>query len=112
MHAFLSSIVYPNILTSTGSILRGGDTTSDVEETLNRAIASTQLTHIKVKHRPRLLSDNGAAFVSDPLRQYLKTYHIQHVRGAPYHPQTQGKIERYHRSMKSIVKLDNYYSPE
>ena len=36
---------------------------------------------------------------------------MTHVRGAPYHPQTQGKIERYHRSMKSIVKLDNYYSP-
>jgi len=87
-------------------------TTSDVEATLNLAIASTKLTHIKVKHRPRLLSDNGAAFVSDPLRQYLKHYQIQHVRGAPYHPQTQGKIERYHRSMKSIVKLDNYYSPD
>jgi len=87
-------------------------TTSDVEATLNLAITTTKLTHIKVKHRPRLLSDNGAAFVSDPLRQYLKNYQIQHVRGAPYHPQTQGKIERYHRSMKSIVKLDNYYSPE
>jgi transposase InsO family protein len=36
---------------------------------------------------------------------------MKHVRGAPYHPQTQGKIERYHRSMKSIVKLDIYYSP-
>jgi putative transposase len=28
------------------------------------------------------------------------------------HPQTQGKIERYHRSMKNLVKLDNYYHPE
>ena len=36
---------------------------------------------------------------------------MDHVRGAPYHPQTQGKIERYHRSMKSIVKLDTYYTP-
>ena len=84
-------------------------TAIDVQETLNLAIASTKLARIKVKHRPRLLSDNGAAFISDPLRQYLKTYKIQHVRGAPYHPQTQGKIERYHQS---IVKLDNYYSPE
>jgi len=32
--------------------------------------------------------------------------------GAPYHPMTQGKIERYHRSMKNVVKLQNYYSPE
>src|SRR5262249_5709627 len=34
-----------------------------------------------------------------------------HTRGAPYHPMTQGKIERYHRSMKNVVKLDVYYSP-
>lgn len=83
----------------------------DVEETLNMAIAKTQLTHIKVKHRPRLLSDNGPAFISSALKQFLGKYKLDHVRGAPYHPQTQGKIERYHRSMKSIVKLDNYYSP-
>ena len=37
---------------------------------------------------------------------------IKHINGKPCHPQTQGKIERYHRSMKNIVKLDNYYSPE
>ncbi|MEM8500183.1 MAG: integrase core domain-containing protein [Pseudomonadota bacterium] len=32
-------------------------------------------------------------------------------RGAPYHPQTQDKIERYHRSMKNVVKLENYHYP-
>jgi len=37
---------------------------------------------------------------------------MDHVRGAPNHPQTQGKIERYHRSMKTVIKLENYYSPE
>ena len=84
---------------------------TDVEETLNVAVAKTGVQHIKVRHRPRLLSDNGPAFVSDALKKYLKHYHMEHVRGAPYHPQTQGKIERYHRSMKSIVKLDIYYSP-
>ena len=31
--------------------------------------------------------------------------------GRPYHPMTQGKIERYHRSMKNAVRLENYYSP-
>ena len=36
---------------------------------------------------------------------------MDHTRGAPYHPQTQGKIERYHRSMKNVIKLDNYYLP-
>lgn len=86
--------------------------TTDVEHTLNQAIAATGIDQIHVKHRPRLLSDNGPAFVSDPLRQYLARHHMSHIRGAPYHPQTQGKIERYHRSMKSIVKLDNYFAPE
>ena len=81
----------------------------DIKHTLVLAIADTQITHIKVKHRPRLLSDNGPAFISDSLKTFLKRYKMLHVRGAPYHPQTQGKIERYHRSMKSIIKLDNYY---
>ena len=84
---------------------------TDVEETLTIAVATTGVQHIKVKHRPRLLSDNGPAFVSEALAKYLKRHHMNHVRGAPYHPQTQGKIERYHRSMKSIVKLDIYYAP-
>ena len=83
----------------------------DVEAALNIAVEKTGVVHIKVHHRPRLLSDNGSAFISDALKKYLKQYQMQHVRGAPYHPQTQGKIERYHRSMKSIVKLDNYYTP-
>ena len=37
---------------------------------------------------------------------------MAHTRGAPYHPQTQGKIERYHRTMKNVVKLQHYYFPE
>ena len=42
---------------------------------------------------------------------YLETNGFAHTRGAPYHPMTQGKIERYHRSLKNVVKLDHYYSP-
>jgi hypothetical protein len=36
---------------------------------------------------------------------------MQHVRGAPYHPQTQGKIERWHQTLKNRILLDNYYLP-
>lgn len=86
-------------------------TSDDARATLDLALESTGVGHVKVEHRPRLLSDNGSAFISEPLETYLNKHHIQHVRGAPYHPQTQGKIERYHRSMKSIVKLDNFYFP-
>ena len=45
------------------------------------------------------------------LKDYLDKHGISHTRGRPYHPMTQGKIERYHRSMKNLILLDNYYSP-
>jgi transposase InsO family protein len=86
-------------------------TATDVETTLNEALAITGVSHVKVAHRPRLLSDNGPAFVSKPLAQSLKAYRMKHIHGRAHHPQTQGKIERYHRSMKSIVKLDTYFFP-
>jgi len=86
-------------------------TSDDAKATLDLAIAETGVQHVKVEHRPRLLSDNGAAFIAEPLATYLHQHKIAHVRGAPYHPQTQGKIERYHRSMKSVVKLEQFYFP-
>jgi len=85
--------------------------TSDVEETLQKALNKTEITRVEVKHRPRLLSDNGPAFVSQALKEYLRRYRLKHIRGAPYHPMTQGKIERYHRSMKNVVKLQTFYFP-
>lgn len=83
----------------------------DVAETLQLAYKQVDLTSIKVKHRPRLLSDNGPCFISGELKKFLKKSQVDHIRSAPYHPMTQGKIERWHRSMKNVVKLDNYYFP-
>jgi putative transposase len=84
---------------------------SDVQDTLLMALASSGLTHAQVQHRPRLLSDNGSCYVSGELRTFLQDRHMEHTRSAPYHPMTQGKIERYHRSMKNIVNLQNYFLP-
>jgi len=86
--------------------------TDDVKVTVDRAVKITDVIDMNIMERPRLLSDNGSCYVSGEFRKYLKTRGIKHVRGAPYHPMTQGKIERYHRSMKNIIKLTNYYSPE
>jgi transposase InsO family protein len=83
----------------------------DVIETLDQALAITGVDQVRVKHRPRLLSDNGPAYLSGELRDYLGDRGMAHTRGAPYHPQTQGKIERYHRTMKNVVKLEHYYFP-
>ena len=84
---------------------------TDVTDTLDEALAITGVDQVKVKHRPRLLSDNGPAYLSGELREYLGEHKMTHTRGAPYHPQTQGKIERYHRTMKNVVKLQHYYFP-
>jgi transposase InsO family protein len=84
---------------------------ADVTETLDLARAATGVDRVRVEHRPRLLSDNGPCYVSGELRSYLAEQGIRHTRAAPYHPMTQGKIERYHRSMKNLVKLEHYYTP-
>ncbi len=81
----------------------------DVERTLQAAL---QASSLKNGPRPRLLSDNGSAYVSGHLKAYLKGKGMEHIRCAPYHPMTQGKIERYHRSMKNVLLLEHYYSPD
>jgi len=88
-----------------------GMASSDVTDLLETTIAETGVEHVEVRHRPRLLSDNGPCFVSRELQAYLVEREMRHTRGRPYHPMTQGKIERYHRSIKNVVKLQNYYLP-
>ena len=84
---------------------------SDVADTLDDALCFTGLDQVKVRHKPRLLSDNGPCYISGELSDYLQENGMTHTRGRPYHPQTQGKIERWHRSMKNQILLNNYYLP-
>jgi len=84
---------------------------SDVSDTLDDALSFTGLDHVKVKHKPRLLSDNGPCYIPGELADYLQENGMTHTRGRPYHPQTQGKIERWHRSMKNQILLNHYYLP-
>ena len=85
--------------------------TSDVTETLDLALKASGCDGARVRHKPRLLSDNGPSYVSAELADWLNTKQIDHVRGAPYHPQTQGKIERWHQTLKNRILLENYYLP-
>jgi transposase InsO family protein len=66
---------------------------------------------INVANRPRLLSDNGPSYVSTELAAWLDKQDMRHIRGAPYHPMTQGKIERWHLTLKNRILLENYYLP-
>ena len=83
----------------------------DVMATLDIARERTGIDQVHVQHRPRLLSDNGPCYLSRDLKAYLEEHGMTHTRGARYHPQTQGKIERYHRSIKNVINLQNYYLP-
>jgi putative transposase len=83
----------------------------DVTATLELALKTSGLEQARVVHRPRLLSDNGSSYVSADLAKWLDERDMQHVRGAPYHPMTQGKIERWHQTLKNRILLENYYLP-
>ena len=84
-------------------------TSKDAQQSIESALLRTGL---KNNNPPRLLSDNGSCYISNNLADYLESVGMVHIRGAPNHPQTQGKIERYHRSMKNVIKLEHYYSPD
>jgi len=83
----------------------------DVTETLELALQASGCDRANVVHKPRLLSDNGSSYISGDLAEWLEDRDIGHVRGAPYHPQTQGKIERWHQTLKNRILLDNYFFP-
>ncbi|MFA5955591.1 IS3 family transposase [Hyphomicrobium sp.] len=83
----------------------------DVTDTLQLALTASGCDQARVVHRPRLLSDNGSSYVSADLAEWLDDNGMSHVRGAPHHPQTQGKIERWHQTLKNRILLENYYLP-
>jgi hypothetical protein len=57
------------------------------------------------------LSDNGPSYVAGDLATWLREHSMDHLRGAPFHPQTQGKIERFHQTLKNCILRENYYLP-
>ena len=83
----------------------------DVTATLDLALRASGLDQATPADRPRLLSDNGSSYIASDLARWLDDHHIKHVRGAPYHPMTQGKIERWHQTLKNRILLENYFLP-
>ena len=67
--------------------------TSDVTDALDLALQASGCDQAHVVLKPRLLSDNVSSYVSGKLAEWLGDKKMGHVRGAPYHPQTLGKIE-------------------
>ena len=83
----------------------------DVTDTLELALTASGCDQAHVQHKPRLLSDNGPSYIAGELAEWIEAQNMSHVRGAPMHPQTQGKIERWHQTLKNRILLENYFLP-
>jgi len=83
----------------------------DVTATLDLALRASGLDEATPTGRPPLLSDNGSSYIAGELAERLEDRKIKHVRGAPYHPITQGRIERWHQTLKNRILLENYFLP-
>ena len=80
-------------------------------DVVQKAVDATGMTDIPVENRTVLLSDNGAGYLSRQFGEYLRLVGVRHIVASPYHPQTNGKIERYHRSLKGEIKQLSYDMP-
>jgi transposase InsO family protein len=88
------------------------DMTSDsFIEVVQEAVDRTGMDQVPVTDRTRLLSDNGSGYVSRAFGDYLKLVGIRHILATPYHPQTNGKLERYHQTIKRDVNQVLYEMP-
>jgi len=88
------------------------DMTADsLIQVVQLAIDATGMTEVPVVERTRLLSDNGSGYVSRAFRDYLSLIGTRHILAAPYHPQTNGKLEQYHQSIKQEVNQVPYEVP-
>ena len=83
----------------------------DVTATLKLSFKASGCDRANVIHKPRLLSDNGLSYISGDLAEWLEGQGMDHVRGAPYHSQTQSKIQRWHQTLKNRVLLENDFLP-
>ena len=88
------------------------DMTADsFSEVVELACEAVGIDKLDIKHRPKLVSDRGPALISGDFETYLEERGIGHILASPYHPQTNGKIERYHRSCKERVNLNVHETP-
>ena len=86
-------------------------TSDSLIQVVQIAIDATGMTEVPLEDRTRLLSDDGPGYVSRTFRDYLGLVGIRRILAAPYHPQTNGKLERYHQSIKQDVNQVPYEVP-
>jgi len=79
---------------------------------IQQAVERCGLERAPRLERPALLTDNGSGYISRAMRDYLGFHGLKHLRAKAHHPQTIGKVERWHRTMKDEVELVVYTSPD
>jgi transposase InsO family protein len=88
------------------------ESSQSASDAMEMALETAQGEGHVIETRPTLLTDNGAGFAGEVMSKYLKARGVKHIFGAPYHPQTQGKVERFNRTLKEKVNLWVYGTPE
>ena len=86
-------------------------TSDSLIEVVQEAVDRTGMDQVPVRDRTRLLSDNGPGYVSRGFRDYLGMVGMRHILAAPFHPQTNGKLERYRQTLKRDVNQLPYELP-
>ena len=80
-------------------------------EVVQEAVERTGMCEVPLRDRTALLSDHGPGYLARTFAEYLRLVGIRHVVASPYHPQTNGKVERYHRTVKGQVNLVVHETP-
>jgi len=86
-------------------------TAISLTDVIQQAVDVTGMTDVPLEDRTVLLSDNGAGYISQQFNEYLRLVGVRHITASPFHPQTNGKIERYHRTIKSEINQLPYEMP-
>jgi len=94
------------------SDLKPDMTADSISDVVEQAIAFTGMRQVPVENRTKLLSDHGSGYLARVFEEYLRMLEIRHIYCAPHHPQTNGKIERFHETLRARMNLLVYTSPD